>query len=382
VAGFPLEPAADRGTTVTGSVRFDDGDAHLFAATALRAAEAPGVRWIVLADLDRSGAEALRDLVRTLPIVILLVTVVGVPIALLLARSVTGPLRRLASATADLPSGAPAPLPVEGPAEIRELVARFNAMAAELRETRDHERRLLADLRHDLRTPLTVIGGFAAALADGTATGDDAARAARAIGEESTRLERLVAELDALERLQAGSAGLRPEPLDAAALVEETVERFAPAAAARGLTVEMAPASGHGDPELAFVADRLAVDRILANLVDNALAASGERGRHVWIGARPLPVVGRSGPGVALMVTDDGPGFGPGQAERIFERFYRGDPSRSGDGSGLGLAIVRDLARAHGGDAVAENVAPQGARISVLFPRSPRLEPASTPGPG
>jgi two-component system OmpR family sensor kinase len=131
------------------------------------------------------------------------------------------------------------------------------------------------------------------------------------------------------------------------------------------------------DPELTIAADRVAVDRILANLVENALAAVDGSGGHVWVDARAVPAVGGRGPGVAILVTDDGPGFAPGDAERAFERFYRGDASRSrGDagrsraGAGLGLAIVRELARAHGGEAIAENVAPRGARISVLLPRS------------
>ena len=177
----------------------------------------------------------MRDLTRTLPAVVLLVVLAGAPIAYVLSRSVTGPLRRLATATADLPAADPRPLPLEGPTEVRELTDRFNAMAAELAETREREARLLADLRHDLRTPLTVIGGFAAALSDGTAVGDDAVTAARAIGEEAARLERLVAELEALERLRDGAAGLRPERLDAAVLLHETVTRFAPSATAAGV---------------------------------------------------------------------------------------------------------------------------------------------------
>ena len=282
----------------------------------------------------------------------------------------TGPLRRLARATADLPAGELRPLPLEGPTEVRDLTERFNAMAAELTDTREREARLLADLRHDLRTPLTVIGGFAAALADGTAVGDDATRAARAIGEEAARLERLVAELEALERLREGAAGLRPERLEAGVLLQETVARFAPAATAAGVELVEAPGAGQPAP-LSFVADRLAVERILGNLVANALAAV-PGGGHVWLAARAVAAVGSSvAPGVALSVTDDGPGFPPGDVERAFQRFYRGDPSRSGTGTGLGLAIVRELARAHGGDAVAENVAPHGARLSVILPETP-----------
>jgi signal transduction histidine kinase len=85
--------------------------------------------------------------------------------------------------------------------------------------------------------------------------------------------------------------------------------------------------------------------------------------------------------GISLSVTDDGSGFPPGTTERVFERFFRADPSRTGSGSGLGLAIVRELARAHGGEAWAENVAPHGARVSVLLPYVPVMPSAKPAAP-
>jgi signal transduction histidine kinase len=280
-------------------------------------------------------------------------------------------------------------LPLDGPTEVRDLTAHFNAMTAEIANARREEADLLANLRHDLRTPVTVISGFAAALTDGTATGDDIPRAARAIGEEAARLEDLVGQLGAFERLDSADPGLRPEPLNAADVVAQTAERFRTSAAAAGVDVVATVA----DPTLTLTADRSAVDRILGNLVGNAIAAlegptfaTGGR-RHVWIAARPVPAT-PAGDAVALEVTDDGPGFPPGAVGRVFERFYRADPSRAraapetpvnpgvGDSSassGLGLAIVRDLARAHGGEAFAENVAPHGARVSVVLPLIPRV---------
>lgn len=118
-----------------------------------------------------------------------------------------------------------------------------------------------------------------------------------------------------------------------------------------------------------FAADRLAVDRLIGNLVENAIRAQAGAGR-VLVAARAatLPDGGRA---VALVVSDDGPGFPPGAVARVFERSFRADPARTGPGSGLGLAIVRELARAHGGDATAENLAPRGARVSVVLPVVP-----------
>jgi signal transduction histidine kinase len=86
-------------------------------------------------------------------------------------------------------------------------------------------------------------------------------------------------------------------------------------------------------------------------------------------------------PGISMSVTDDGAGFPPGTSEKVFERFFRADPSRSGSGSGLGLAIVRELARAHGGEAWAENVAPHGARVTVLLPFVPVMPAAKVAAP-
>ncbi|HYC07777.1 MAG TPA: HAMP domain-containing sensor histidine kinase [Candidatus Binatia bacterium] len=374
---FVVDPGG-RDASNHGTATLPDGTTYAYAATVIRPNATAGARALVVATPDRSGRDALGDLLATLPAVILVTLLVGAPIAWFVARSVSAPLRRLAAATADVPTTVPvAPLPLEGPTEVRELTGRFNAMTAALSETRERETELLANLRHDLRTPLTVIRGFADALADGTAAGDDAVRAAHAISEESARLERLVDELGSIERLRAGTAGLRPEPLDARIALRETAERFAPSAAAAGIELLVVGEAASGTDDLSFAADRLAVDRMLGNLVRNALAAVSSPGGHVWLDARLLQPARQGEPaGVALSVTDDGPGFSPGTTERVFERFYRADPARSGSSSGLGLAIVRELAEAHGGTAHAEQVAPHGARVSVILPRVPRVRTA------
>ncbi len=379
VSGLSIDPSLPQGSLDRGSFRAADGATYAWVASILRTGPR-GSRAVVAATPDRAGADALRDLLSTLPIVILLTLAVGVGVASLVARSVTGPLRRLADATADVPRAEPVtPLPLEGPTEVRDLTVRFDRMRAEVVATREREARLLADLRHDLRTPLTVITGFADALRDGTAAGPDADRAAEAIAAEADRISDLVAGLGAIEEL-AGGRSLRPEPLDGAVLVAEAAARFAGAPAALGVELVTLPPVG----DTTLVADRRAVERILTNLVENSLAAletaspgpDGARG-HVWLAARVTATVGGEGDAVLLAVTDDGPGFAPGLAERAFDRFVRGDPARSGSGSGLGLAIVRELAMAHGGAVHAENVAPHGARISVVLPRVPGGRPST-----
>jgi two-component system sensor histidine kinase KdpD len=242
-------------------------------------------------------------------------------------------------------------------------------MTAELDATRRREDDLLANLRHDLRTPLTVIAGFATALRDGTATGASAESAAKAIEEETARLERLVAEVGAVERIRSGDEQIRPELVDAGQIVAATVARFGPRAAAAG--VALATDIADRAP-LGLAADRLALDRMLGNLVENALVAGGT---SVIVAVGPARLAGGVD-AIRFDVLDDGPGFEDGAAARAFERFWRGDPARAGTGSGLGLAIVRELAVAHGGTVDAENRPEGGARVGVTLPRVPWPAPS------
>jgi signal transduction histidine kinase len=350
---------------VSGSFRTGDGQ-FLYVATGVRRVGAGGLKGIAVVARDQSGALALADVGRTIPFVIGVVLLIATPLALVLSRSVTRPLRRVADATAAIPAGRLHPLPLEGPAEVRELTGTFNAMGAELEATRRRESDLLANLRHDLRTPLTVIAGFATALRDGTARGAQAEAAARAIEEEAARLERLISEVGAVERIRSGEEQIRPEMLDAAQVLAETATRFGARATGAGVDLAVVAAPG---ATLTIAADRVALDRMLGNLVENALTALPDGG-HVVIQAGPTTLPG-SVEAIHFDVIDDGPGFPEGAANRAFERFWRGDPARAGAGSGLGLAIVRELAAAHGGVVHAENHPPRGARVGFTLPRVP-----------
>jgi signal transduction histidine kinase len=372
-----IPPGPTDSSVKIGTTRTSDGKSYVYVEPA--GSQTKG--WIfVMAEPDRSTQQALADLLAALAIMAVVLLALALPVAYLISRSVTGPMRRLAQAARDLPTRPIGkPLPVEGPTEVRVLTERFNAMAYALAATRGEETQMLANLRHDLRTPLTSIGGYAEAIADGTASGERAAAAARTIAEEAQRLERLVGELGVVERLREGPAALRPEALNAQNLLDDAAARFEGRAVAQNVEVDVA-AKAPGDPDPTFTGDRLAVERILQNLIDNALSVL-PNGGHVWLRAAHLTMPGRP-PGISLSVTDDGPGFPPGTTEKVFERFFRADPSRSGTGSGLGMAIVRELARAHGGEAWAENVAPHGARVTALLPLAPVMPAAKPVGAG
>ncbi len=240
--------------------------------------------------------------------------------------------------------------------ELASLARSINAMANELETARGHERTFLLSVSHDLRTPLTSIKGYAEAIADGTVDEPELrVRAARIIESEARRLERLVADLLDLARLDAHQFSLTPRPIDARRVVGETVAGFLPSARDWGVRLELAsgdPVPVDTDPE------RLA--QIVANLVENALKyATGT----VHVG------VERNNGRVELHVDDDGPGVPTTERERVFERLYtaRGTPSRK-VGTGIGLAIVHELAGAMGGTAACQPLAEGGTRFVVAIP--------------
>ena len=360
-----------RGDVTNGTYQLGGHSYQYVAATLFADATPGGARALVLAHLDTATAQALGDLVRGLLLALLALLIVGIPLATLLARQVSRPLERLAVAARHVGQGSlPPPLPADGPREVQDASLAFNTMTAEVEHARRAQADMLAGLRHDLRTPLTVIGGFAQALQDGTASGEEAGRAAAAIADEASRLDRMVTDLGALADLETGVRPLQLEQLDAGLLARDAAERFAPGAAADGQEVTAATET----VPLPLAGDRVAVERMLGNLVRNALAAAPRPGGHVRVEVVPLP-----GEAVMLAVRDDGPGIPSAALPRVFERFYRADPARAGQGSGLGLSIVDELARAHGGRAFAENMPDGGARVGVILPALPSTAGSWTP---
>lgn len=305
---------------------------------------------------------------------------VGAAVAAWLSESLTRPLRQAEDATTRIAAGDLAnPLPEPPPTaddEVASLTRSINAMAGSLAHARGLERRFLLSVSHDLRTPLTSIRGYADAIADGTAP--DPGAAARIVGTEAQRLDRLVRDLLDLARLDAREFSFDLRAVDVAEVVADTALGFRPAADAAGVTLHVrAPATvgawADVDP------DRLA--QAVANLVENALKYATA---NVWVDLGTLalltgwttpPGVVDLGAGWAVAVSDDGPGIPSADIPHVFDRLYvtGRHPARQVGGTGLGLAIVRELVAGMGGRTWAEvpaDPAAHGTRLVIALPRT------------
>ncbi len=219
-------------------------------------------------------------------------------------------------------------------------------------------REFVANASHELKTPLTVVSGFAETLVDPGLAPEDRQRFAAMIRANAQRMQRIVDDLLDLSRYESGSWRPEPRRLDIRQAASDVLGSVDRAATAKHLTV-----TRDIPDDAAFVrADPVALRQILANLMENAV-------RYTPAGAVTL-FAAREGGGVRIGVRDTGIGIAPDHLGRIFERFYRVDAARSREegGTGLGLAIVKHLAEAHGGAVRAESVPGQGSTISVFFP--------------
>ena len=331
-----VRSAIDRGRTGYEDTQL--GDEHLRAYTApLTDFGGPAAGGAVVV------AASTHDLNETLASLHLFVLVSGLiaaalaalAVALLLRRALR-PLGRLAAAAAEIERTGdprrrlPQPASVD---EVGQLAATLNAMLGSLERARDAERRFLADASHELRTPLTALRGNVTYLARRGATPELVADLAH----DAERLARLADDLLVISREESGG------------VVEDVVrlDELVVAVQDEGIDVD-AP------QPLPVRGDRAALERALANLVENARRYGPEGGR-VTIAALRADGFAR------LSVGDEGPGLEPDEAERAFERFWRGRDD--GPGSGLGLAIVRAIAERHGGRAYAE-----GSRFTIELP--------------
>lgn len=322
----------------------------------------PARAWSVVRSLALAGAIAL---------------LISLLAALVVLRAITRPLRSMTLASERMAAGDYDQHVAVSQAtdEVGQLAHAFNHMASEVKRVREMQRQFVANVSHDLRSPLTSIIGFSQALTDDTTITPQQRRAAEIINNEAERLYRLTRDLLDLSRLEAGRLALSKRPLDLNDVLRDVAVRYQAPQGGRAVRfvedLSDAPLPILGDP------DRLA--QVAGNLLDNAVkfcAPGGEvRLRSVRQGGTAVVEVYNSGPGIA-----------PKDVPRVFDRFYRGDHSRAQQtgGSGIGLAIVRELVHVHGGEVTPSSELGVGTTMTVRLPLALQepftkdLQPANT----
>ena len=303
----------------------------------------PSAYVVALVSEPMTVRAVLREMAPRLFLPALVSLLASIGVATVLAASIARPLGRMTRAAEEIARGRyEQELSSRGPEEIGRLAAALDTMAHAVARSQRTLRDFVANVSHDLRTPLTSIQGFSQAMVDGAIRDGDAyARAGRIINEEAERMRRLVEDLLELSKIESGEVALDLAPIDLAALVRG-IGGHRRAAVERGISVTY-----HEQAAPIVCADGGRLERVFANLLDNAVK-HGRPGADVTVTiAEELARDGRA----VVTVHNVGSPIPPEDAPRIFERFYRVDKSRSGsaEGSGLGLAIAREIVQAHGG---------------------------------
>ena len=288
----------------------------------------------------------------------------AVAVTWFLTTRLTAPLTVLADAASRLSQGdydLRIPPLVGGP-EFEVLATSLNDAAHRLQTTEVTRRRLLADLAHELRTPLATTTAYLDALDDGVARWD--ADTSRVLHDNTTRLSRLAEDMALVSRAEEHRLDLHPAPIDVPQLLRAVADSVAPGYADKGVTLTLAPARPSGRRAGTLVADPERIEQVLGNLLANAL-------RHTPPGGTVTLASEEDGDRLRLSVVDTGEGIAAEQLPHLFERFYRGDTARTRDtgGSGIGLTIARGIAAAHGGSLTASSAGPgRGARFDLTLP--------------
>jgi two-component system sensor histidine kinase BaeS len=302
---------------------------------------------------------AARAMLRTLAVAVVVALALSVAAAFMFSRRITRPVIALGDASRALerrePNAADLLLPADG--ELGEVSRAFGRMARTLEQEDRLRRTMVADLAHELRTPVTILRGISEQVLDGVApVGMDTVRS---FHEESLRLERLVTDLATLSAAQAAGLSLDRGTVDVARTVEQAVGQLRHRFDEAGIRIEV---SVHGDRDRLVVhGDEIRLGQIMTNLLSNAVAATPPDGQV-------LVEVGRRQQEIQVVVADSGPGIGQDDLPRIFDRFYRGSSSAGKPGTGIGLAVVSELVAAHGGTVRAESPPGRGAVFTVTLP--------------
>ena len=313
-------------------------------------------------------ASSVSLLKRRIVIALVIGSVIAALVTLVLSGQLTGRVEKLAEGVRALGRGnLSARVPVEGGDEIAALASSFNAMASGLEESESQRRQMVNDVAHELRTPLTNLIALVAAARDGLRPADEELLAI--LADEAGLLNRLVDDLRDLALADAGDLVLQREPVDVVPVTRRAVASFA--GDQRGVRVQFA-----GVTSAMAMTDASRLGQVLRNLIQNAVTHSPDGG------VVEVEVATSAGQQVTIAVSDHGVGIAPEHLSRIWERFYRVDPSRdrTTGGMGLGLPVARRLVEAMGGEISVESTVGQGTVFQVALSASEPDNPRSTRG--
>jgi two-component system sensor histidine kinase BaeS len=355
--GVALQVRDSTGRVVTASPGFEAVAGPQASAPVIARGQARGVTMVRFTNSGIGGADSalrvtlLRAIVGAAGLAALLALVAGVTVA----RRITRPIARLISVTRSMAGGDHASRAgdMRAPAELRELASAFDQMA----EAVDHgdriRRDMVADLAHELRTPVAVLQAGHEALLDGIVAPTPAELSS--LRDEVLRLANMVDDLQALAAADAASLHLARQPCDLADIAAAAADSLAHRFEAAGIELErhLSGARASADPRW--------MHQVVTNLLTNALKFTPDGGK---VTVRTAP----SGAGAVLEVTDTGIGIPADELPRVFDRFWRGQGAAHTSGSGIGLTIAAELARAHDGQLRATSTEGQGTTMTLLLP--------------
>jgi len=323
-----------------------------------------GMLRIIHGELPDINRASLQITVNSIGRFFLWAGLIAVGIALLLtfilSRRILAPVKALSSAAKEFGKGNfSRRVSFKSRGEVGELAQSFNSMAENLEHTERLRRNMVADIAHELRTPLSNLRGYLEAIKDGVIKSDE--NTIRSLNEEASTLSLLIDDLQELSLADAGELKLAKRPRNITGLIKETVTALQAKAAAKGLTIS-ADLPGRL-PKVNIDSHR--IRQVLLNLLENAVAHTGQEGR-ITVTARHRDNQ------VIISVADTGEGIPAEDLPMIFERFYRVDKSRARatGGSGLGLTIAKRLVEAHGGTIDAKSQPGQGSTFTFTLPVS------------
>jgi signal transduction histidine kinase len=356
-AQLPREPILLGGLVLAAASDPDGYEARSDAAVVVDDREVATATLLFVARDVPDATRTFQDqLGRSLLLGAVLAALVALAITAFVTARLTRPLRLLTADVARIRRGEPTDRRLDlstPPGEIGLLTTAIEGMAADLRRQERLRRALVADVGHELRTPVTILLGELEALRDGVLAAD--AHQLASLHEEVQRIARLVEDVDSLADAEAAGFSLTLAPLELAAVVEEAARGFGTPLAGAELT--LVTALDHVE----VVGDHRRLEQVVRNLLSNA-AKYAPPGTGIEVTLR------RDGDAAMLRVADRGPGFDPDELPHVFERFWRGHAASGRGGSGIGLAVVAEVVHAHGGRTTAANRPGGGAVLTVEIP--------------